>query len=172
MHDPAKPLFEKLLVANRGEIACRVIRTARRLGIATVAIHSTADKNALHVRMADETHCVGEGPAQYSYLDTEAILDAAERCGANAIHPGYGFLSENALFSQAVAAKGIVFVGPPSEAIRLMGEKKRGASFGERRGCKHAPEQSRWWTGQCRASSLGRTDRLSLDGQTECGWRR
>ena len=123
MSDPTKPVFGKILIANRGEIACRIMRTANRLGIATVAIHSTADANALHVRMADEAYCVGEPQASLSYLNIDAILGSAEHCGAQAIHPGYGFLSENAGFSQAVIARGLAFIGPPADAIRLMGDK-------------------------------------------------
>ena len=117
------PPFNKILIANRGEIACRIIRTAKRLGIGTVAVHSSADAGALHVRMADEACWIGESKATSSYLNIEVVLETATRCGVEAIHPGYGFLSENADFSQAVTASGIVFVGPPPEAIRLMGEK-------------------------------------------------
>ena len=116
-------MFERLLIANRGEIACRVIRTARRLGIRCIAVYSDADENALHVAMADEAFRIGPAPARESYLDIEAILGAAERGRAGAIHPGYGFLSENAEFAEACAARGIVFVGPPAEAIRAMGSK-------------------------------------------------
>ena len=123
MSDPTTRLFEKILIANRGEIACRIIKTARRLGIATVAVHSSADVDALHVRLADEAYCIGEAPAPQSYLNIDAILETAAGCGAKAIHPGYGFLSENAEFSRATTARGIVFIGPPPDAIRLMGEK-------------------------------------------------
>ena len=123
MSRPALPPFNKILIANRGEIACRIIRTAKRLGIGTVAVYSAADARALHVRMADEACCIGESEASLSYLNIDAVLESARRYGAEAIHPGYGFLSENADFSQAVATNGIVFVGPPPEAIRLMGEK-------------------------------------------------
>ena len=117
-------MFKRLLIANRGEIACRVIRTARRLGIRCVAVFSDADEGALHVAMADEAFRIGPAPARESYLDIEAILRAAERAHADAIHPGYGFLSENAEFAEACAARGIVFVGPPAEAIRAMGSKR------------------------------------------------
>ncbi len=116
-------LFEKVLIANRGEIACRVIRACRALGIRTVAVHSEADASALHVRMADEAFCIGPPPSRESYLVGERILEVAARTGANAIHPGYGFLSENATFRRACAAAGVVFIGPPADAMHLMGEK-------------------------------------------------
>ncbi len=116
-------MFEKILIANRGEIACRVIRTARRLGIRTVAVFSEADADAQHARLADEAHCIGGPRPQDSYLRGEAILDVARRTGAQAIHPGYGFLSENADFADAVAAAGLVFIGPPGASMRKMGSK-------------------------------------------------
>ncbi|NNU81453.1 ATP-grasp domain-containing protein [Halovulum dunhuangense] len=118
-------MFRKLLIANRGEIACRIIRTARRMGIATVAVHSDADAGALHVAMADEAVRIGPAPVRQSYLDGEAILRAARASGAEAIHPGYGFLSENPDFVDAVEAAGLVFVGPSAAAIRAMGLKDR-----------------------------------------------
>ena len=116
-------MFDKLLIANRGEIACRVIRTARRMGLRTVAVYSDADARAPHVAMADEAVRIGPGPASQSYLDVAALLDAARRTGAQAVHPGYGFLSENADFAQACTDAGLVFVGPPAQAIRAMGDK-------------------------------------------------
>jgi len=116
-------MFDKILIANRGEIACRVIRTARRLGIATVAVFSEADAEALHVSLADEARLIGAAPARESYLVVEKILRAALDSGADAIHPGYGFLSENAGFAAACAAAGIVFIGPPVAAIEAMGSK-------------------------------------------------
>ncbi|MEG0194689.1 MAG: acetyl-CoA carboxylase biotin carboxylase subunit, partial [Stenotrophomonas sp.] len=116
-------MFSKVLIANRGEIACRVIATCHRLGIATVAVYSDADRNARHVRLADEAIHIGPAAARESYLRSDAILDAARRTGAQAIHPGYGFLSENADFADACAAAGITFIGPPASAIRAMGDK-------------------------------------------------
>ncbi len=116
-------MFTKILIANRGEIACRVIKTARRMGIRTVAVYSEADANARHVRLADEAVCIGPAAVRESYLVAERILDAAQRTGAQAVHPGYGFLSENAEFADACAAAGVVFIGPPAEAIRAMGSK-------------------------------------------------
>ncbi|MCG6876790.1 MAG: acetyl/propionyl/methylcrotonyl-CoA carboxylase subunit alpha [Betaproteobacteria bacterium] len=116
-------MFATLLIANRGEIACRVIRTARRMGLRTVAVYSEADAHALHVASADEAYCVGPAPAKESYLRGDAILAVARQCGAQAIHPGYGFLSENDTFAEACEKAGIVFVGPPAAAIRAMGSK-------------------------------------------------
>jgi acetyl-CoA carboxylase biotin carboxylase subunit len=118
-------MFKSLLIANRGEIACRVIRTARRMGLRTIAVYSDADAAALHVQIADEAVRIGPPPVRESYLLSEAILAAAKATGAEAIHPGYGFLSENAEFAEACAAAGIIFVGPPASAIRAMGLKDR-----------------------------------------------
>jgi acetyl-CoA carboxylase, biotin carboxylase subunit len=116
-------MFRKILIANRGEIALRVIRAAREMGVASVAVHSTADADAMHVRMADEAICIGPPPSSESYLSMAAVLSAAEITGAEAIHPGYGFLSENANFVQAVEDHGIKFIGPSAEHIRMMGDK-------------------------------------------------
>ncbi len=116
-------MFTKILIANRGEIALRVIRACREMGIATVAVHSTADADAMHVRMADEAVCIGPPPASQSYLHVPAIISACEITGAEAIHPGYGFLSENAAFVQVVADHGFTFIGPKAEHIRIMGDK-------------------------------------------------
>ncbi|KIC43821.1 MAG: acetyl-CoA carboxylase biotin carboxylase subunit [Ruegeria sp.] len=116
-------MFDKILIANRGEIALRVIRAAREMGIKTVAVHSTADSDAMHVRMADESVCIGPPPSPQSYLSMPAIISACEITGAQAIHPGYGFLSENAEFVQIVEDHGITFIGPTAEHIRVMGDK-------------------------------------------------
>jgi len=118
-------LFHKILIANRGEIALRVIRAARELGIQTVAVHSTADANSLHVKFADQSLCIGPPPSRESYLNIPAILSAAEVSGADAIHPGYGFLSENAEFAEMVQHCGIAWIGPRPDMIRMMGNKIR-----------------------------------------------
>jgi len=116
-------MFDKILIANRGEIALRVVRAAREMGIASVAVHSTADSDAMHVRMADEAICIGPPPSAQSYLSFPAIISACEISGAQAIHPGYGFLSENAAFVQAVEDHDLTFIGPTAEHIRVMGDK-------------------------------------------------
>ncbi|WP_299363960.1 acetyl/propionyl/methylcrotonyl-CoA carboxylase subunit alpha [uncultured Paracoccus sp.] len=116
-------MFNKILIANRGEIACRVIKTAKKMGIATVAVYSDADRNALHVKMADEAVRIGPPPANQSYIVIDRIMDAVRQTGAQAVHPGYGFLSENKKFAEALEQEGVVFIGPPSGAIEAMGDK-------------------------------------------------
>src|SRR6266850_3200467 len=116
-------MFEKILIANRGEIACRVARTAKRLAIRTVAVYSEADATALHVASCDEACLIGPAHPRESYLRADRILEAAKKSGAEAIHPGYGFLSENDEFAEACEREGIVFIGPPASAIRAMGLK-------------------------------------------------
>ncbi|MFN3722606.1 MAG: acetyl-CoA carboxylase biotin carboxylase subunit [Paracoccaceae bacterium] len=116
-------MFKKILIANRGEIACRVIKSAQKIGIKTVAVYSDADRNALHVRMADEAVHIGPSPANQSYIVIDKILDAVRQTGAEAVHPGYGFLSENMNFAAALEREGVVFIGPPSPAIEAMGDK-------------------------------------------------
>ena len=116
-------MLEKVVIANRGEIALRIQRACKEMGIKTVAVHSTADNNLKHVLLADETVCIGPPPSTESYLDMPAIIAAAEVTDATGIHPGYGFLSENADFAERVETSGFVFIGPPASAIRLMGDK-------------------------------------------------
>lgn len=116
-------MFSKILIANRGEIALRILRACRELGIKTVAVHSTADEDAMHVRLADEAVCIGPAASRDSYLNVAAILAAATITGAEAIHPGYGFLSENADFAETVEAHGLTFIGPTADHIRMMGDK-------------------------------------------------
>src|SRR5262245_7862387 len=118
-------MFEKVLIANRGEIALRVIRACREMGIKTVAVHSTADSESLHVKFADESICIGPPQARESYLNIPTLLSAAEVTGADAIHPGYGFLSENAEFAEVCTACGVHFIGPRPAMIKLMGNKVR-----------------------------------------------
>src|SRR6056297_2924060 len=116
-------MFKKILIANRGEIACRVIKTARKMGIATVAVHSDADRRALHVQMADEAVLIGPAPASESYIVIDKVMAAIKQTGAEAVHPGYGFLSENPKFADALEAAGVAFIGPPKGAIEAMGDK-------------------------------------------------
>jgi len=132
-------MFKTLLIANRGEIACRIERTARRMGIKTVAVYSDVDFHALHVKGADESVCIGTAPATESYLNIEAILAAAKKTGAEAVHPGYGFLSENAAFAEACAQSGVLFVGAPAAAIRTMGLKDRAKSIMAKSGVPVVP---------------------------------
>ena len=132
-------MFQKILIANRGEIACRVIRTARRMGVATVAVYSDADRNALHVSMADEAVHIGPSPARESYLCADRIIEACRTTGAGAVHPGYGFLSENADFARQCRDSGIVFIGPPPNAIEAMGSKSAAKSIMEAAGVPLVP---------------------------------
>src|SRR5581483_2787149 len=118
-------MFKKILIANRGEIAVRVICACKDLGIKTVAIYSDADRNAAHAELADEAVCIGPPAPADSYLNVPLVISAADIAGADAIHPGYGFLSENGNFAEVCEASGIKFIGPPSEVMRLMGEKER-----------------------------------------------
>lgn len=134
-----QPLFDKVLVANRGEIACRVFKTCRKLGINTVAVYSEPDARAVHVRMADEAVCVGPAASTESYLDQDKIVSAAKSTGASAIHPGYGFLSENADFSRRLDAEGIEFVGPNGDAIHAMGDKIESMRLAQEAGVSTAP---------------------------------
>ena len=129
-------MFDKVLIANRGEIALRIHRACREMGIQTVAVHSTADSDAMHVRLADESVCIGPPPARDSYLNIPAILSAATIAGVDAIHPGYGFLSENARFAEAVEAHGFTFIGPTPEHIAHDGRQDRGQA--DRQGARPA----------------------------------
>ncbi|ORZ34038.1 3-methylcrotonoyl-CoA carboxylase subunit alpha [Catenaria anguillulae PL171] len=134
-----KPPFDKILIANRGEIACRVMRTAQRLGVKCVAVYSEADRNSLHVKLADEAYCIGPAPSADSYLRMDKIIDVAKRTGAQAIHPGYGFLSENATFATELANNDLVFIGPPASAIDAMGSKSESKKIMEAAGVPCVP---------------------------------
>uniref|UniRef100_A0A665VIQ3 Propionyl-CoA carboxylase alpha chain, mitochondrial n=1 Tax=Echeneis naucrates TaxID=173247 RepID=A0A665VIQ3_ECHNA len=123
VYSPSEKTFDKILIANRGEIACRVIKTCKKMGIQTVAVHSDVDSSAVHVKMADEAVCVGSAPTSKSYLNMDAIMDAIRVTGAQAVHPGYGFLSENKDFAKRLAAEGVTFIGPDTHAILAMGDK-------------------------------------------------
>lgn len=133
------PMFNKILIANRGEIALRILRACKELGIETVAVHSTADADAMHVRLADESVCIGPPPARDSYLNIPSLLAACEITGAEAIHPGYGFLSENARFAEILEAHNITFIGPKSEHIRIMGDKIEAKRTAQRLGIPVVP---------------------------------
>ena len=132
-------MFKKILIANRGEIACRVIKSARKMGIATVAIYSDADANALHVKMADEAVRIGPAPANQSYIVIDKVMEAIRQTGAEAVHPGYGFLSENMKFAEALEAEGVAFVGPPSPAIESMGDKITSKKIAQKAGVSTVP---------------------------------
>ena len=132
-------MFQSLLIANRGEIACRIIRTARRMGLRSIAVFSDADETAQHVQMADEAIHIGPAPARDSYLSIPGIIAAAKRAGAEAIHPGYGFLSENPAFAEACAEAGIIFVGPTAAAMRAMGSKGSAKALMEKAGVPLLP---------------------------------
>jgi len=132
-------MFKKILIANRGEIACRIIKTAKKMGIQTVCVYSQADAKAQHVILADEAHCIGPAPAQESYLRGDKILEVALRVGAQAIHPGYGFLSENDLFAEQCEKAGIVFIGPSAQAIRMMGSKSHAKALMQKAGVSLTP---------------------------------
>ncbi|HEX2526791.1 MAG TPA: biotin carboxylase N-terminal domain-containing protein, partial [Geminicoccus sp.] len=132
-------MFKKILIANRGEIACRVIRTCRKLGIATVAVYSEADAQALHVQMADEAVAIGPAAARESYLVIDKIVAACRQTGAEAVHPGYGFLSENAAFAEALDLAGIVFIGPPMNAVQAMGDKIESKILAKKAGVSVVP---------------------------------
>src|SRR6201994_2534649 len=132
-------MFDKILIANRGEISLRILRACKELGINTVAVHSTADADAMHVRLADESVCVGPPPSKDSYLNVPALLAACEITGADAVHPGYGFLSENARFAEILAEHNLHFIGPKAEHIRTMGDKIEAKKTAKRLGIPVVP---------------------------------
>ena len=154
-------MFQKVLIANRGEIALRVLRACKELGIQTVAVHSTADADAMHVRLADESVCIGPPPARESYLNIHQIVAACEITGAEAVHPGYGFLSENASFADILAAHSITFIGPSAEHIRIMGDKIAAKRTAKRLGIPVVPGSDGAVTDDARGAAHRRRDRLS-----------
>ena len=166
------PSFSTLLVANRGEIALRVMRTARAQGLRTVAVYSDADAHAPHVKYADDAVHIGPSPAGESYLVAEKILDAAKASGAEAIHPGYGFLSENAAFARAVEAAGLTFIGPPANAIDVMGDKARAKRAMIEAGVPCVPGYQGEDQSDERLIAEADDDRLSRHGQSGGRWRR
>ncbi len=165
-HDQtALRMFDKILIANRGEIALRVLRACKELGIPTVAVHSTADEDAMHVRLADESVCIGPPAARDSYLNIPALLAACEITGADAVHPGYGFLSENARFAEILDEHNIHFIGPKPAHIRLMGDKIEAKRTAERLGIPVVPGSDGGVSSDQEAIALAQLDRLSGAGQ-------
>ena len=163
-------MFDKILIANRGEIALRILRACKELGIATVAVHSTADADAMHVRLADESVCIGPPPSKDSYLNVPALLAACEITGADAVHPGYGFLSENARFAEILADHNLHFIGPKAEHIRLMGDKIEAKKTAKRLGIPVVPGSD----GAVSADddAMANRERHRLSGAGEGGFRR
>lgn len=138
-------MLDKIVIANRGEIALRILRACKELGIKTVAVHSSADRDLKHVLLADETVCIGPAPSVKSYLNIPAIISAAEITGAVAIHPGYGFLSENANFAEQVERSGFIFIGPKADTIRLMGDKVSAITAMKKAGVPTVPALTARW---------------------------
>ena len=147
-------MFSKVLIANRGEIAARIARTCRRLGVKSVAVYSEADENAPHTKLADEALCIGAPPVSESYLRMDRLLDVAKKTHCDAVHPGYGLLSENAPFIDCVTAAGLSFVGPTSAAVSLMGDKLEARAFAERAGVPVVPGSTESWSQTKRVCAL------------------
>src|ERR1700751_782977 len=164
-------MFDKILIANRGEIELRVLRACKELGIATVAVHSTADEDAMHVRLADESVCIGPPAAKDSYLNIPALLAACEITGADAVHPGYGFLSENARFAEILTEHNVHFIGPRPEHIRLMGDKVAAKRAAKELGIPVVPGSDGGLGSDAQAGPPRAGRRLSADAQG-CRWRR
>ncbi len=165
-------MFKKILIANRGEIACRVIKTARRMGIATVAVFSEADRDALHVALADEAVFIGPAPSSQSYLDIDRILAACRQTGAEAVHPGYGFLSEKAEFAERLIEAGVRFIGPSPQAMRSLGDKIAAKRLAREAGVNTVPGRTDIVRDrQSRGRNCPR-NRLSRDAQGQCRRRR
>ena len=158
-------MFDKILIANRGEIALRILRACKELGIATVAVHSTADADAMHVRLADESVCIGPPPSKDSYLNMPALLAACEITGADAVHPGYGFLSENARFAEILAEHNLHFIGPKAEHIRLMGDKIEAKKTAKKLGIPVVPGSDGAVGPDDDAMAIAQGDRLSGAGE-------
>ena len=165
-------MLQKILIANRGEIAVRVIRACRELGIGSVAVYSELDRNALHVRLADEAYALGGQTAAESYLNTEAILDALAKSGADGVHPGYGFFSENADFARAITDRGVAFIGPPPEAIVEMGDKVSSRLAAMRGGVACVPGTTEFITDPEEVRGVRRVERLAAGHQGRLRGRR
>ena len=164
-------MFDKILIANRGEIALRVMRAAKELGIATVAVYSTADRDAMHVKLADESVCIGPPPARDSYLNIPAIVAACEITGADAVHPGYGFLAENARFAEILEEHDITFIGPKAEHIRIMGDKIEAKRTAQRLGIPCVPGSAGRRRGRSEARKIAAE--IGYPGHRQgCGGRR
>ena len=158
-------MFDKILIANRGEIALRILRACKELGISVVAVHSTADADAMHVRLADESVCIGPPPSKDSYLNIPALLAACEITGAEAVHPGYGFLSENARFAEILAEHNLQFIGPKAGHIRLMGDKIEAKKTAKKLGIPVVPGSDGAVSRRRRRDGDRQIDRFSRAGE-------